>query len=66
MGGIIPPKSSHQFNFRQIEHFIGEFNGGTQIKYKAISAEGKITWKTPEFEKGDGHGWGTISLYFRL
>jgi len=66
MGGIIPPESSHQFKFRDIEHFIGEFNAGAQIIYKSVSIKGTITWKTQEFQYGESHGWGTISLYFRL
>jgi len=66
MGGMIPPESSHQFEFRDIEHFVVEFKGGAQIIYKSVSIKGTITWKTQEFQYGESHGWGTISLYFRL
>jgi len=66
MGGIVPPESSHQFKFRDIEHFVGEFNGGVQLTYKSVGIKGMITWKTQEFQYGESHGWGTISMYFRL
>lgn len=66
MGGIIPPESNHQFQFKEIKNFIGELSGGAQITYKFISLEGKLTWKTMEFDGGENHGWGTISMYFRF
>jgi len=66
MGGIRPPESNHQFEFREIEHLITEFNGGVQIAFKSISFKGMVTWKTPEFENGESHGWGTLSMFIRL
>ena len=66
MGGIIPPETNRLFEFREIEHFVGEFNGGAQLTYKFVSIKGMLTWKTQEFQYGDSHGWGTISMYFRL
>ena len=66
MGGIVPPKNFEKFNFNEIKHLIGQFNLGLRLNYRFLGAEGKVTWKTPEFENGEQHGWGTISLYFRL
>jgi hypothetical protein len=66
MGGIIPPDSDHRFTFREIEHLVAEFSGGIQINWNFVSAQAKVTWKTPEFENGENHGWGTIAMYFRF
>lgn len=66
MGGIIPPENSRLFKLKDIKNLVGELSGGVQISYKYISIKGKITWKTPEFEGGEAHGWGTISMFFRL
>lgn len=66
MGGIIPPDRNHQFEFNEIRNFMGELSGGIVVKYKFVSIQGKVTWKTPEFETGESHGWGTISMFFRL
>jgi hypothetical protein len=66
MGGIVPPETSRYFEFREIEHFVGEFNGGAILTYKSVSIKGMLTWKTQEFQYGESHGWGTISMYFRL
>lgn len=66
MGGIIPPEGTRQFNFNEINNALGIFTGGIQLSYKFIEAVGRVTWKTAEFERGEAHGWGTISLSFRL
>jgi lipid A 3-O-deacylase len=66
MGGIIPPDRNHQFKFNEIKNFVGELSGGAQVTYKFISLKGNVVWKTPEFETGESHGWGTISMFFRL
>jgi len=66
MGGIIPPESYQGFDFNQIKHLIGQLTGGLRANYKFVGAEGKVVWKSPEFENGEKHGWGTISLYFRF
>ena len=66
MGGIIAPKNDHDFKYNQIEPFLGEFNCGIRLNYKFIGAAGTVTWKTPEFETGEQHGWGTISMFFRF
>lgn len=66
MGGIIAPEDQHEFSYNEIKHFIGEFEGGIRINYRFMGAEGKVTWKTPEFETGEQHGWGSISMFFRL
>jgi len=66
MGGIIPPESYQGFDFNQIKHFIAQLTGGLRANYKFVGVEGKVVWKLPEFETGEQHGWGTISLYFRF
>ena len=67
MGGIIPPvETEYFFKFNQIENLIGEVYGGMQMTYKFIGLRGQVTWKTPEFETGEQHGWGTFSMYFRF
>lgn len=66
MGGIIPPESSHQFDFNDIENYVIDIHGGVQISYKSFGLRGKLTWKSKEFETAEDHGWGTVSLYFRL
>lgn len=66
MGGIIPPKRFHQFEFNEIKNFVGELSGGIILNYRYISLKGELTWKTPEFDTGETHGWGTVSLYIRL
>jgi hypothetical protein len=66
MGGIIPPDGVRQFKFNEINNLVGELHGGLQMSYKSLALKGEITWKTPEFESGEHHGWGTISAYFRF
>lgn len=66
MGGIVAPKSNHQFSYNEINPFVGELNSGIRFNYKFIGVQGMVTWKTPEFETGEQHGWGTISMYFRF
>ncbi len=66
MGGIIAPESIHQFSYNEINHLVGELNGGIRFNYKFIGAQGTVIWKTTEFETGEQHGWGTISLFFRF
>ncbi|NOR74752.1 MAG: DUF2219 family protein [Draconibacterium sp.] len=66
MGGIIPPENSTHFKLKDIENVIGEFNAGAQITYKFVGVKMQATWKTPEFEGGEKHGWGTIAIYFRF
>ncbi len=66
MGGIIPPKSEHEFELSQIENFVGEIYGGLQVSFKNFGLRGKVIWKTKEFEQGEDHSWGSISFIFRL
>lgn len=66
MGGIIPPEDFEEFKFKEINHLIGYLTGGMRLNYKFTGLEGKVTWKTSEFETGEHHGWGTISLFFRF
>lgn len=66
MGGIIPPESVHQFKFRDIENFVVDIHGGVHLSYKSFGMKAQLTWKSLEFEGGEDHGWGTISLYLRL
>ncbi|TNF45972.1 MAG: lipid A deacylase LpxR family protein [Bacteroidetes bacterium] len=66
MGGIIPPENNHYFDFNQIEKLVGEFYFGVQVSWKYLGFSAQTTWKTPEFELGEQHGWGNISLYFRF
>ena len=66
MGGIIPPKSSHQFEFKDIDNFVVDITGGVQASYRGFGVRGKFTWKSKEFENAEDHTWGTISMYFRL
>lgn len=66
MGGIVPPEDNQLFKLRDIKHVVGELVGGIQVSYKFISARGQVTWKTPEFNGGEHHGWGTVSMYFRF
>ncbi len=66
MGGITPPKSEHEFKLSEIEKFVGEVNIGFQIIYKNFGLCGKGIWKTKEFEQGEKHGWGSISLIVGL
>jgi hypothetical protein len=67
MGGIIPPpETKHYINFNQVENFVGEMYGGVQMTYKFVGLRGQVIWKSPEFETGEQHGWGTISMYFRF
>ena len=66
MGGIIPPKHSTHFKLKDINNLIGELNGGFQIMYKFVGVKLQATWKTPEFDGGEPHGWGTISMYFSI
>ncbi len=66
MGGIIPPKDSHHFKLKDIRNIIGELNGGVEIAYKFVGVKLEAKWKTPEFDDGEQHGWGTIAMYFRF
>lgn len=66
MGGIIPPASSFQFTFKDIENFIVDFRGGVEIAYNNVGLRTQLTWKSKEFENGEDHKWGTIALFFRL
>ena len=66
MGGIIAPKDFEEFKFNEIKHVVGHLDGGLRLNYKFLGVEGKVAWKTPEFQNGEQHGWGTISLYFRF
>lgn len=66
MGGMIPPESSQQFDFKEIENFVIDIYGGIKLVYKTVGLQGKLSWKTKEFETGDDHGWGTVALFFRF
>ncbi len=66
MGGIIPPGENHYFAFNEIENIVGEVYGGIFINYKFMGASARLNWKSKEFELGEKHGWGTVSVYFRL
>ena len=66
MGGIIPPKDFEEFRFNEIKHVVGQLNAGLRANYKFVGIQGSVTWKTPEFENGEQHGWGTISLFLRF
>ncbi|WP_340112114.1 lipid A deacylase LpxR family protein [Maribellus mangrovi] len=66
MGGIIPPENNQEYQFREIHHLLADLNFGLAITYKMISAKGTVTMISPKFENGESHGWGTISLFFRL
>ena len=66
MGGIIPPEDSHYFKLKDINNLVCELTGGVQITYKFVGVKLQATWKTPEFDGGEEHGWGTISMYFRF
>jgi hypothetical protein len=66
MGGITPPERERYLEFNQIENFVYEACFGLQINYKFAGIRTQLTWKSKEFEMGEKHGWGTISLYFRF
>ena len=66
MGGIIPPESIHQFTFRDITNFVVNVHGGIHVSYKSFGAKGQLSWRSKEFEGGDVHGWGSISLIYRI
>jgi len=66
MGGIIAPDEYEKFKFNEIEHLVGEFTGELRMNYKFVGLSGKVTWKTKEFNLGEQHGWGAISLFFRF
>jgi hypothetical protein len=66
MGGITPPKAERNFKFNQIENVITEVFGGMQVAYKYAGIRAQVTWKSPEFETGEQHGWGSILLYLRF
>ncbi len=66
MGGIIPPEDSHHFKLKDIRNVISELNGGVEIAYKFVGVKLEAIWKTPEFDDGEQHGWGTIAMYFRF
>ena len=67
MGGIIPPKDHNTgFEIKDINNLVGELTGGFQISYKFIGVKMHAIWKTPEFNGGEHHGWGTISVYVRF
>ncbi len=66
MGGIIPPEDHQYFKLKDIKNFIYELTGGAQITYKFVGIRAQAIWKTPEFDGGEEHGWGTIAIYFRF
>lgn len=66
MGGIIPPDRNYRFQYNEIKNLVGELYGGLQMSYKSLGLKGEVIWKTPEFENGEHHGWGTVSAYFRF
>lgn len=66
MGGIVPPESTHQFTLKQIKHVVAEYNGGLYVSYKKYGACIQTTFKSPEFDGGVAHGWGTVSLNLRF
>ena len=66
MGGIIPPEDSHYFKLKDIKNMIVELQGGVHIDYKFVGVKLQAIWKTPEFDGGEEHGWGTIAMYFRF
>ena len=66
MGGIVAPEEYQKFKFNEIEHLVGELTGEIRMNYKFVGLAGQLTWKTKEFELGEQHGWGTISMYFRF
>ncbi len=66
MGGLIPPKGSSHFKLKEINNLIGEITAGMEVTYKFIGIKGQVLWKTPEFNGGEKHGWGTVSMYFRF
>ncbi len=66
MGGIIPPKSEHEFNLSEIKKFVSEIYLGIQLIYEHFGLRAKVNWKTREFELGEKHAWGSISFFFRL
>ncbi len=66
MGGIVPPKNNREFRFREIHHLTADLNLGVIIAYKMLSVRGTVNMTTPKFQNGESHGWGTVSLFFRL
>lgn len=66
MGGVIPPFNNRRIPFKDINHFVGEMFGGFQLSYKIIGIKVQFKWKTQEFEGGEQHGWGTVSMFFRV
>jgi len=66
MGGLIPPEKERVFEYNQVEKLVGEIFGGMEMSYRFVGMRGELTWKTPEFETGEQHGWGTVYIYFRF
>jgi len=66
MGGVVPPEKERYLAFNQIENLLYEVCVGLQTNYKFIGMRGQLTWKSREFELGEQHGWGTISILFRF
>ena len=65
MGGIVAPKEE-RFSFNEIENLVGEIYGGVFMNYKFLGAGMQVHWKSKEFEYGEKHGWGRISVYARF
>jgi lipid A 3-O-deacylase len=66
MGEIVPPESDIGFKFNHIKNLIGEAYIGAQMSYRYIGIKAQITWQTPDFDGGEPHNWGTLSMYFRF
>lgn len=66
MGGLIPPEKERIFTYNQIEKLVSEFFGGMEMSYRFVGMRGEVTWKTLEFETGEQHGWGTVTIFLRF
>ncbi len=65
-GGLVPPESNNDDNYNAIENYVTEVFSGMELSYRFVGMRGELTWKSAEFETGEDHGWGTVSLYFRF
>lgn len=66
MGGIIETGDAHTFKYSQICPIVTELTAGIRANYQSVGSQFLLTWQSPEFNTGQPHAWGTMSLYFRF
>jgi lipid A 3-O-deacylase len=61
-GGMLNRNSPHRFSYDQINHWTTQISAGFSVFYRKTGISIRLIHISPEFEGGNTHKWGSISI----